>query len=901
MTTDHPAFPTDTPASPEDRDALLTALALGELSGPERDEAERLLADPHAAADRAHVEDVRRIAAALRADRKAEPTERSADLRRAVLAALAAGQAAAVRDRDAHQDSVADRSGTGAAEIAPSDEAAAWQGFTRRGWLGIAAGFAGLAVALAVVVVTAPPVIAPARRAVPMERQVAQVEPLSRGAVPETAEAAAKQTAPIDALALGERDARRSNPQNEQLNERGLMRDRRLAGQDASPAAAPAAAPVADKPADLPAMQQAAPPANGPANRSVDRLAEAANGRPAPRREAAPAASRPESLRAQDERRAGAEPGPGAIAAPTGEARRGATERVDAAKATAAAPAPMAAAPITSAPGAPAPGPMNKAAPMAKMMEKETLAAAGPRPVDEFFVTERSAAGQPAVDADNFSGRGLSDLQRKGELRSDREGYAAIVENPFVSPAEAPLSTFSIDVDTASYANVRRFLSAGRLPPRDAVRIEELVNYFRYDLPQPAGDAPFSVTVEATGCPWAAGRRLVRVALQGRTVDRRARPAGNIVFLVDVSGSMRDADKLPLVQRALAMLVEELGEDDRVAIVTYAGDAGLVLPPTGGERKDRILAAIDSLAPGGSTHGSAGIELAYEQAAAGFIPGGVNRVILATDGDLNVGVTDDAALVELIRRKAAGGTFLTVLGVGTGNLQDAKMEKLADNGNGVYAYLDGLREARKVLVEQLTGSTITIAKDVKIQVEFNPARVASYRLIGYENRVMAAADFRDDRKDAGEIGAGHAVTALYEIVPAGAAAPAAGGPEPLKYQSRPEAAAAPAGPAAPVSGEMLTVKLRFKRPDGDTSTLLEAPLTDAGGGFAAAPADFRFAAAVAAFGMRLRGSSHAGTATLADVATIAGGALGPDAGGYRAEFLDLVRKAAAVGGTAPRD
>jgi len=872
MTTDQPAFPTDTPASPEDRDALLTALALGELAGPERDEAERLLADPHAAADRAHVDDMRRIAAALRAGSVDEPAERSATLRRAVLAALAAGPAPAA-DQPDHRVTTA-AAGTASAD-APRGRG------PRRRSIGIAAGLAGLAAAAVVAVTFLSQAPGPRRGDLgKQEREVAQVERLSRRAVPEAAEAAAKQTAPIDALELGNRDARRKDRRDvqpeDQLNERGLMRDRRLAGQDASPAAAP----VADMPADLPAIQQAAPAMNG----SVDRLAEAADGRPAPgpapRREAGPAASRPEALRAEQEQLAGALPRAGTIAAPTGEARLGVSPRIDAAKEAAAA-----AAPIAAAPGAPSPVAMTKAAPMEKVLEAKTLA----------------AAGQPAADADNFSGRGLTERQRQLDLHSDREGYAAIVENPFVSPAEAPLSTFSIDVDTASYANVRRFLTAGRLPPRDAVRIEELVNYFRYDLPQPGGDAPFSVTVEATGCPWAAGRRLVRVALQGRTVDRRARPAGNIVFLVDVSGSMRDADKLPLVQRALAMLVEELGEDDRVAIVTYAGDAGLVLPPTGGERKERILAAIDSLTPGGSTHGSAGIELAYEQAAAGFIPGGVNRVILATDGDLNVGVTDDAALVELIRRKAAGGTFLTVLGVGTGNLQDAKMEKLADNGNGVYAYLDGLREARKVLVEQLTGSTITIAKDVKIQVEFNPARVASYRLIGYENRVMAAADFRDDRKDAGEIGAGHAVTALYEIVPAGAAAPAAGGPEPLKYQSRPEAAAAPAGPAAPASGEMLTVKLRFKRPDGDTSTLLEAPLTDAGGGFAAAPADFRFAAAVAAFGMRLRGSSHAGTATLADVATIAGGALGPDAGGYRAEFLDLVRKAAAVGGTAPRD
>jgi secreted protein with Ig-like and vWFA domain len=368
------------------------------------------------------------------------------------------------------------------------------------------------------------------------------------------------------------------------------------------------------------------------------------------------------------------------------------------------------------------------------------------------------------------------------------------------------------------------------------------------------------------------------------------------VFLVDVSGSMDDPDKFPLVQRALLMLVDELTENDRVAIVTYAGNAGLVLPSTSGDQKRKIRAAIEALQAGGSTHGSAGINLAYEQAAERFIQGGANRVILCTDGDLNVGVTSDEALVDLIKRKAAGGTFLTVLGFGSGNLQDEKMEKLADNGNGVYAYIDGVREARKVLVEQLTGSTIAIAKDVKIQVEFNPAQVASYRLLGYENRVLAAEDFRDDKKDAGEIGAGHTVTALYEIVlvgDVGAVGDAARGAEPLKYQPAP----APAPPVAkpttdgPASRELLTVKLRWKKPDGDTSTLLEVPLAEKGGAFDAAPADLRFAAAVAAFGMILRESEHKGSATLPFVAEIAGNALGRDQAGYRAEFLDLVRKA----------
>ena len=468
------------------------------------------------------------------------------------------------------------------------------------------------------------------------------------------------------------------------------------------------------------------------------------------------------------------------------------------------------------------------------------------------------------------------------------------MENSFLASVTQPLSTFSIDVDTASYAIVRRFLSSGNLPPSDAVRIEELVNYFPYDYPQPTGDAPFSVTMETAACPWRSGNLLLRVGLKGRQIDRRERPAGNLVFLIDVSGSMAENNKLPLVKQALGMLVEELTENDRVSIVTYAGDAGLKLPSTSGDQKQQILAAINGLSSGGSTHGSAGIELAYRQAAEHFITGGVNRVILATDGDLNVGVTSDTNLIELIQAKATGGTFLTVLGFGAGNLQDEKMEKLADNGNGLYAYIDGAREARKVLVEQLTGSTIAIAKDVKIQIEFNPAQIASYRLLGYENRLMAAAEFRDDRKDAGEIGAGHCVTALYELLPAAAAADAIQ-PEPLKYQA--QISEAPATqrpipqPVAAASGELLTLKLRFKRPDGNTSQLEEFPLAKRGGTFENASTDLRFASAVAAFGMLLRQSNHSGTATFAEVAKVASHALGPDVGGYRAEFLDLVRKA----------
>jgi Ca-activated chloride channel family protein len=569
-------------------------------------------------------------------------------------------------------------------------------------------------------------------------------------------------------------------------------------------------------------------------------------------------------------------PGVAALSAPpAGKARAAREERTRALESLRAAAAPAAEA---------SPAPMNA---RARKMQ-------APGAIAMNRAADRDANG--VVDVRRFT---VDELQGSADRRDMQAGerYDRFSENRPCSPAEAPLSTFSIDVDTASYANVRRFLTSGRLPPSDAVRIEELVNYFRYDYPQPAGDRPFSVTLEAAECPWRSDRRLVRIGLQGRDIDRRERPAGNLVFLVDVSGSMGAADKLPLVKQGLAMLVEELTEGDSVAIVTYAGDAGLKLPATSGDQKAKILAAIDSLSAGGATHGSAGINLAYEQAAERFIRGGVNRVILATDGDLNVGVTGDEALVELIRQRAAGGTFLTVLGFGQGNLQDAKMEKLADNGNGVYAYIDGVREARKVLVEQLTGSTITIAKDVKIQVEFNPAQVASYRLIGYENRIMAARDFRDDRKDAGEIGAGHSVTAVYELELVGDTGRGPTAEEPLKYQpAQARSAPEPRVVNSETSRELLTVKLRWKKPDGDESTLEETVLGERGGAFEQASGDLRFAAAVAAFGMILRDSAYKGDATLPLVARIAGGSLGRDAGGYRAEFLDLVRKAEALSG-----
>ena len=364
--------------------------------------------------------------------------------------------------------------------------------------------------------------------------------------------------------------------------------------------------------------------------------------------------------------------------------------------------------------------------------------------------------------------------------------YDHILENPFLDAASNPLSTFSIDVDTASYSNIRRFINEGSLPPKDAVRVEEMINYFSYDYAQPTDGKPFAVHVDGTGCPWEASHRLVRIGLKGREVATDKRGPSNLVFLLDVSGSMEPPERLPLVKQAMRLLVDKLTENDRVAIVVYAGSSGLVLPSTTGDHKEKILEALENLQSGGSTNGAEGIQLAYKIASENFIKGGVNRVILATDGDFNVGVTSQGDLIRLIQEKAKSGVFLSVLGVGDDNLKDSTMQKLADKGNGNYAYLDSLDEARKVLVQQMNGTLVTIAKDVKIQVEFNPARVASYRLIGYEKRMLRKEDFNNDKVDAGEIGAGHTVTALYEVVPVGATPnPAASVPpvDPLKYQS----------------------------------------------------------------------------------------------------------------------
>ena len=471
--------------------------------------------------------------------------------------------------------------------------------------------------------------------------------------------------------------------------------------------------------------------------------------------------------------------------------------------------------------------------------------------------------------------------------------YDHIEENPFLDAKSNPLSTFSIDVDTASYSNMRRFINEGSLPPKDAVRVEEMINYFTYDYAQPSDGRPFAVHLDVASCPWETSHRLVRIGLKGKEIATDKRGPSNLVFLLDISGSMLPSERLPLVKQAMRLLVEKLTENDRVAIVVYAGGSGLALPSTTGDHKEQILEALENLQAGGSTNGAEGIKLAYQIAADNFIKGGVNRVILATDGDFNVGVTNQGDLIRLIEEKAKSGVFLSVLGVGTDNLKDSTMQKLADKGNGNYAYLDSLDEARKVLVQQMNGTLVTIAKDVKIQVEFNPARVTSYRLIGYEKRMLRKEDFNNDKVDAGEIGAGHAVTALYEVVPVGAASnPAASVPpvDPLKYSASQSATST----GSTSSDEMLTVKLRYKKPDENKSELIERAVTDANRTFESAPADLKFAAAVAEFGMILRDSEYKGNGTFGGVLEWAQEGKGSDANGYRAGFIELVRKAQAL-------
>lgn len=522
--------------------------------------------------------------------------------------------------------------------------------------------------------------------------------------------------------------------------------------------------------------------------------------------------------------------------------------------------------------------------------------------LEEVIVTGYGAAEQKkdltaavsSVKSENFNrtieGR-LAGVQVRGPASSgfinqpaniNSEEYAAIKENGFQSAIQEPLSTFSIDVDAASYSNVRRFINNGQRPPKDAVRVEEMINYFKYNYAQPTGDHPFNIVTEISSAPWNEKHKLVSVGLQGKCIPTANLPASNLVFLIDVSGSMSDPNKLPLLKASFKMLVNELREQDYVSIVVYAGAAGLVLEPTSGSNKDKIISAIDNLQAGGSTAGGAGINLAYKIALENFKTGGNNRVILATDGDFNVGLSDNKSMEQLIEQKRQHGVFLTVLGYGMGNYKDSKMETLADKGNGNYAYVDNLTEAKKVLVNEFGGTLFTIAKDVKLQLEFNPAKVKAYRLIGYENRLLEAEDFNNDKKDAGELGAGHTVTALYEIIPAGIDSEFYKVFE-LKYQKNQVAK------TEAYADELLTIKFRYKKPDESKSKLIVHPVVDNKVMLQNTSDDFRWAASVAAFGMLIRESEYVQRYSYDKAIQLAESARGKDTEGYRVEFINLAK------------
>jgi len=466
------------------------------------------------------------------------------------------------------------------------------------------------------------------------------------------------------------------------------------------------------------------------------------------------------------------------------------------------------------------------------------------------------------------------------------EEYGNIIENDFLAAKENPLSTFSIDVDHAAYSNIRRFIREGSLPPNGAVRIEEMVNYFDYDYAPPKNDDPFAVYTEMSSCPWNEKHRLVHIGLKGREIEKAKLPPANLVFLIDVSGSMDQPNKLPLVKSSLNMLTDQLREQDKVAIVVYAGAAGLVLPSTQGNEKTKIKDAINNLEAGGSTAGAEGIRLAYQIARENFATSGNNRVVLATDGDFNVGVSSDDELVSIIEKEKKTNIFLTVLGFGMGNYKDSKMQQLADKGNGNHAYIDNESEARKELVKEFGSTLFTIAKDVKLQIEFNPAKVRSYRLIGYENRMLKKEDFNNDAKDAGELGAGHCVTALYEVIPVGVKDEFTTKTDALKYQAQ------LTNNSNNSTEEIMTIKLRYKKPDEDISKLIVQPVVDMHTKLSTTSDNFRFSAAVAAFGMVLRNSAYKANASYKSVIALAELAKGIDKEGYRNEFIELVNEAA---------
>ena len=494
---------------------------------------------------------------------------------------------------------------------------------------------------------------------------------------------------------------------------------------------------------------------------------------------------------------------------------------------------------------------------------------------------QRNGSSVTFIDGVKITGYSHSELAAEPR-RYRNESYQSLADNVFQTPRREPLSTFSIDVDKAAYANTRRFLNEGMLPPPDAVRIEELINYFDYDYPQPEGEHPFSITTELTTCPWNENRQLALIGIQGEIIEMGKAPRSNLVFLLDVSGSMGSPDKLGLLKKGLALLIDQLREEDRIAIVVYAGAARVVLKSTSGDQKDEIKRVLNRLSAGGSTAGGAGIQLAYKIAEKNFIKGGNNRILLATDGDFNLGTSSQEALVKLIEEKREGGVFLSVLGFGNGNLQDYKMEQIADKGNGNYSYIDNILEAKKVLISEMGGTLFTIAKDVKVQAEFNPAKVKAYRLIGYVNRALAAEDFNDDKKDAGELGAGHAVTVLYEIVPMGSEEKIKD-IDRLKYQKEKAIDS--------LSDELLTVKFRYKKPDGNKSILLTKIMKDEEVELEQASHNLQFSAAVASFGMKLRGSESTKEMSFSDILGIAKMSKGLDENGYRAEFLKLVETA----------
>jgi Ca-activated chloride channel family protein len=500
--------------------------------------------------------------------------------------------------------------------------------------------------------------------------------------------------------------------------------------------------------------------------------------------------------------------------------------------------------------------------------------------------SNRSSAAGASMEKKDFASYESACPMTTSSVAQDwnTEGYSAVHENGYKDVISAPLSTFSVDVDKASYANVRRFINMGQMPPIDAVRIEELINYFNYDYAEEGGDYPFTVVTELANCPWNPGHQLLHVGLKGKSIDKKELPASNLVFLLDVSGSMEDPNKLPLLKNAFQMLVKELRYQDRVAIVVYAGATGIVLESTPGNQKDVILSSLENLQAGGSTAGGEGLLLAYKTASDNFISGGNNRIILATDGDFNIGSSSNAEMERLIEKEREKGIFITVLGFGMGNYKDDKMEIIADKGNGNYAYIDNIQEARKVLVSEFGGTLFTIAKDVKFQLEFNPARVKAYRLIGYENRLLNDEDFNNDKKDAGEMGSGHTVTALYELIPAGSSE-TVNNIDPLKYQDNPQKA------TSSKSAELLTIKLRYKKPDGETSMLYEKAVKGEVLDFSATSNNFRFSAAVAEFGMVLRGSEFKNIASMDHLLKIAQGSRGIDEEGYRGEFIKLVKTA----------